>query len=136
MHKIEQAVAQRPWSLAQLLNSCRSEGEQVLVLEVQAGELAGFAITQQVGDEATLLNLAVMPQHQGGTHGAALLDAVLQARQEAGGCRCLLEVRRSNVRAIALYRRHGFGVDGLRKNYYPKDGGREDALLMSRQLTV
>ncbi|MCZ6831549.1 MAG: hypothetical protein O7F73_18545, partial [Gammaproteobacteria bacterium] len=50
--------------------------------------------------------------------------------------RCLLEVRCSNGGAIALYRKHGFTEDGVRKNYYPTDGGREDALLMSLNLTV
>ena len=48
--------------------------------------------------------------------------------------RCLLEVRRSNKAARRLYQGSGFALDGVRKNYYPKAGGREDALLMSREL--
>jgi ribosomal-protein-alanine N-acetyltransferase len=39
----------------------------------------------------------------------------------------LLEVRRSNAAAIALYRRVGFFAMGVRSRYYPDD---EDAVEM------
>jgi len=53
---------------------------------------------------------------------------------KSGAKRCLLEVRASNAAARGLYRSLGFQVDGVRKNYYPAATGREDALLMSREL--
>jgi [ribosomal protein S18]-alanine N-acetyltransferase len=40
-------------------------------------------------------------------------------------------VRQGNARAQALYRRYGFAEVGLRKNYYPAPGQREDAVVMS-----
>jgi ribosomal-protein-alanine N-acetyltransferase len=46
-----------------------------------------------------------------------------------------LEVRRSNVRAIAVYERHGFQQVGVRKGYYPATrAGREDAIVMTLAL--
>jgi ribosomal-protein-alanine N-acetyltransferase len=42
-----------------------------------------------------------------------------------------LEVRQSNLRARALYRRRGFAEVGLRKGYYPAALQREDAVVMS-----
>jgi ribosomal-protein-alanine N-acetyltransferase len=41
-----------------------------------------------------------------------------------------LEVRPSNGRAIDLYTSLGFETIGLRRNYYPADQGREDAVVM------
>ncbi len=43
----------------------------------------------------------------------------------------LLEVRRSNASAIALYRRLGFVAMGVRARYYPDD---EDAVEMVLRL--
>jgi ribosomal-protein-alanine N-acetyltransferase len=46
-----------------------------------------------------------------------------------------LEVRQGNLRAQDLYRRFGFETVGLRKRYYPaQGGGREDAIVMSLKL--
>jgi ribosomal-protein-alanine N-acetyltransferase len=48
------------------------------------------------------------------------------------GCSSLLlEVRPSNVQALAVYKKMGFDQIGLRKNYYPAgEQAREDALVM------
>jgi ribosomal-protein-alanine N-acetyltransferase len=41
-----------------------------------------------------------------------------------------LEVRMSNVSAIALYENTGFNEMAVRLGYYPAKSGREDAVLM------
>jgi len=52
----------------------------------------------------------------------------------------ILEVRRSNLAAGALYRKLGFGEIGVRRGYYPKNTGRaenserEDAIVMECKL--
>jgi ribosomal-protein-alanine N-acetyltransferase len=48
--------------------------------------------------------------------------------------RMVLEVRASNEAAISLYRKMGFSDIGLRRDYYPAEDGREDAILMGREL--
>ena len=47
----------------------------------------------------------------------------------------LLEVRPSNTVAINCYNAAGFNEIGSRKDYYPATGGREDALLLAKQIT-
>jgi ribosomal-protein-alanine N-acetyltransferase len=132
--QIERSVSQHPWSLSQILSICRSEQEHVWVLESGTREVVGFAVSQLAAGDAGLLNIAVLPDYQGRQYGSALLQAVLGAARKAGAARCLLEVRCSNGGAIALYRKYGFDSDGVRKNYYPTDIGREDAVLMSLNL--
>ncbi|MDP0897037.1 ribosomal-protein-alanine N-acetyltransferase, partial [Klebsiella pneumoniae] len=42
-----------------------------------------------------------------------------------------LEVRASNVAAIALYESVGFNEAPIRRNYYPTTDGREDAIILA-----
>jgi ribosomal-protein-alanine N-acetyltransferase len=133
--ELERAASFHPWSLAQVIQSCRHECQQVLVFETEALECGGFAVLDVVAGEVSLLNIAVHPNHQGSGFGNALMEkAILVARESMQGRRMLLEVRVSNTIAIALYRKYGFGEDGVRKNYYPTVASREDALLMSLAL--
>ena len=121
-------------AISQFTASSLKDNEHSLVVEDVSGNLLGFAIYQQVLDEATLMNIAVHPQHQGQGLGIRLVTALLSALSDRAVQRCLLEVRAGNDRAIALYRKQGFVDDGLRSNYYPSATGREDALLMSYKL--
>jgi len=45
-----------------------------------------------------------------------------------------LEVRPSNIAAVALYRCAGFSVIGVRSGYYQNASGKEDALVMACDL--
>ena len=45
-----------------------------------------------------------------------------------------LEVRESNDAAINLYNKFGFNELGIRANYYKRDKGREDAIIMGLTL--
>ena len=132
--EIEREAASTPWSLNQFLASSLRDNEYSLVCEQIDGVIAGFCVYQRVLDEATLMNIAVHPHYQGIGLGGLLVDRLLQILLDSGVESCLLEVRCSNEVARALYRKTGFVDDGVRKDYYPTDNGREDALLMSCQL--
>jgi ribosomal-protein-alanine N-acetyltransferase len=132
--EIDRSATAYPWTLCQF-ESGLSGSEFGWGLENSEG-LVAFALFNQVLDEATLLNVAVDPrwQRKGLAH-ALLIDAIRRLVLR-GVSRCLLEVRAGNRAAIALYERLGFERDGLRRNYYPADNGREDALLMSLQIQI
>jgi ribosomal-protein-alanine N-acetyltransferase len=63
-----------------------------------------------------------------------LLEELMALARRRDMRRMVLEVRASNVAAIGLYRRAGFTDIGLRRDYYPAEHGREDAILMGREL--
>ena len=130
---LDASVNFSPWSEGQFLAACSGNLETVLVVD-ESGRIEGFAVFSQVLDEASLQSIAIHPEYQRGGLGKALLKVVLVHMQNTGATRCLLEVRKSNAAARRLYERNGFCLDGVRKNYYPVRGGREDALLMSRAL--
>ena len=126
--QIERQVQFHPWTERQFIESLQS-GSRCTVLECD-GQVVGFCILQPVLDEANLLLMAIDPQQQGRGLGARLLQQSLDALGD--GCvMVFLEVRSSNVAALALYEKLGFHRMGLRKNYYPTATSREDAVLMA-----
>jgi ribosomal-protein-alanine N-acetyltransferase len=77
--------------------------------------------------ELHIHSIATHPDHRRAGIGGALLAHML-AEGRAVGCRlALLEVRRSNAPAVAMYEHAGFRIAHVRLAYY-QDG--EDALIM------
>lgn len=125
--QIENLVQTHPWTLKQFEESINSY--QSTVIE-QQGEVVGFCILQPVLDEANLLLMAIHPQQQGKGLGYQLLDQSM-ALLKNNPLQIFLEVRESNLSAIALYEKSGFHQIDMRRNYYPKaDGGKEHAIIM------
>lgn len=125
---IENAIYPFPWTHANFADSFAS-GYSFWGCRV-IGELVGYFVLMMVVDEAQLLNIGVAEKRQGMGFGTGLLRQAMRVAKEAGANSMLLEVRPSNARALALYRQFGFRPIGLRRGYYPSDGGREDALVM------
>ena len=124
-----------PWSHGNFVDSLAA-GYLAGVLHVAAApaELTGYFVAMTGVDELHLLNITVAPDWQGRGLGTGLLDAVEALGCERGLAKLWLEVRESNHRARALYRRRGFAEVALRRGYYPAAGRREDAIVMSRAL--
>ena len=99
------------------------------------GAIEGFVVFGVAADECEILGIAVLPERRRRGTGRALLEEALLHAARRDAQRCFLEVRASNRAARNLYLRCGFMVDGRRGAYYRDGaGGREDALLMTREL--
>ncbi|EDY86021.1 ribosomal-protein-alanine acetyltransferase [gamma proteobacterium HTCC5015] len=96
--------------------------------------LIGYAVYSLVACEAHLLNITVAPEYKGRGLGRYLLDAIVGDCRERGAEMLYLEVRPSNRPAIGLYENTGFIDIGIRKDYYPSAGEREDARVMALAL--
>ncbi len=94
----------RPRFSVERTNLASNQGERYLNLQLTVdGEMAAFAITQIILDEATLFNIAVDPAFQRRGLGRALLEQVIDEVEKRGVVTLWLEVRASNVAALALY---------------------------------
>ena len=94
----------------------------------------GYAIVSTILDTAEVLNICISPEYQGRGLGSQLLTHLLN--QLADDIEVVyLEVRVSNFRAIHLYHNKGFREVGQRRDYYPTEFGREDAILMNLTLS-
>ncbi len=129
---IEQAVQPYPWSRGNFIDALNS-GYLCYVDDVQ-GELRGFVVLMPGVGEAELLNIAVAAAHQRRGLGEKMLGLIFEIAAAQHLDRIFLEVRASNLAAIALYRRAGFGQVGLRRGYYRNAAGSEDALVMACEL--
>jgi ribosomal-protein-alanine N-acetyltransferase len=121
-----------PWSRGNFSDSLKA-GHSAWVCR-QDGALVGYGLLLMAADEAQLLNITVLPEHQGQGLGSRLLEHLLWVAREHGAGRMFLEVRPSNSAALALYRRFLFSEIGRRRGYYAAPAGREDALVMARAL--
>jgi len=107
------------------------ESRRSRIWGIRDGDLKGYALFSTILDEAELLQVCIEPACRGSGLGWKLLEYSLTELKMQGIARVMLEVRASNEPARALYERLGFVVDGVRKDYYPTAAGREDAVLMS-----
>ena len=131
---IEQAVQRFPWTRGNFADALNS-GYLCRVDETEEGGIRGYAILMPVVDEAELLTIGVAQAEQRKGLGRAILAEMLSMAREKNMKRVFLEVRSSNVAAIALYRSAGFSQVGLRRGYYQNADGSEDALVMACELT-
>jgi len=130
--RIEREVHAHPWTPGNFSDALRSK-YQCKVYEAE-GEMLGYAVVMLAVDEAELLDIAIASRHQHKGRGRALLEQMMALARRHDMRRMVLEVRASNAVAIGLYRRAGFTDIGLRRDYYPAEHGREDAILMGREL--
>lgn len=126
---IEQAVQAYPWTRGNFCDALTSG--YLCCVEEMLGELCAYAVLMPGVDEAELLNIGVAAAHQRKGLGAAMLSTLLKMAADRGLRRVLLEVRTSNLAAIALYRRAGFLQIGVRRGYYRSAAVSEDALVMA-----
>ena len=130
---LEQSVYPHPWTRGNFVDSLDA-GYHAWVLR-GAGELAGYFLLMAAVDEAHLLNVSVAAKCQSQGVGHYLLDKVAACARGLGAESVLLEVRPSNLRALHVYQRYGYGDIGRRKAYYPAHNGqREDAIVMRYRL--
>jgi len=129
---IEQRAYAFPWTRG-IFRDCLLAGYPAWVLERDA-TLLGYAMLSIAAGEAHILNVCTAPEAQGEGHGRRLLRALMQVARGSGAQRVFLEVRPSNVAAIALYHAEGFNEIGRRPRYYPAVQGREDAIVMAMEL--
>lgn len=127
---IENDVYPHPWTRGNFLDSLYS-GYEAWTLREPAGMLAGYFLVMLAVDEAHLLNISVRRDLHGKGIGRMQLDKIIEVAKEKGMTSILLEVRPSNLRALAVYKQYGFEQIGVRKGYYPAgDNSREDAIMM------
>ncbi len=124
-----------PWTAGQLASERDQIGGWQFVAEADAsGLVCGFVCGRSCIGEAELLKIAVALEYRRQGIAAHLVAHTLRYLAEQGVRRCFLELRASNLPALALYERFGFHRVGLRKNYYASP--LEDAILMEKTVVI
>ena len=129
---LERAAYAFPWTEG-IFRDCLRVGYLCRVAEME-GEVVAYGILAMGAGEAHILNLCVRGDMRGRGVGRQMLRLLLERARQAGMADVFLEVRPSNLLAIALYQSVGFVQVGLRKGYYQAENGREDALVLKLDL--
>lgn len=129
---IEKDLYTHPWTRGNFADSLVA-GHSCWVVDSDVALIAYGVLMVGVG-EAHLLNISVSRDAQGRGLGGRLLEFFEGRSREFGAHAMLLEVRRSNDPARRLYAKAGFHELAVRRNYYPATNGREDAILMGKDL--
>ena len=125
---IERRAFPTPWSLAMFVLEL-SKPSGICLAARRDGRLAGYLVCSRYDTVWHIMNVAVDPDERRTGVATGLLGALLE-RVDDRRARYTLEVRESNLAAIALYERFGFRTAGMRRRYYQDNG--EDALIMWR----
>ncbi|HWJ05033.1 MAG TPA: ribosomal protein S18-alanine N-acetyltransferase [Steroidobacteraceae bacterium] len=131
---VERASYPFPWSEG-IFRDCLRVGYLCRVAECE-GAIVAYGIVAMGAGEAHILNICVGEAVRGRGIGRQMLMLLIQRSAEAGMQDVFLEVRPSNLHAIALYQSVGFVEVGRRRGYYQAIDGREDALVLKLSLPV
>ncbi len=121
-----------PWTQS-IFGDCLHAGYSCWVC-ARGGVIEGYGILTVAAGESHLLNLCMRPESRREGIGRKMLRHLIAIARRHDADILFLEVRASNAAARMLYQAEGFNELGTRKDYYPQDKGREDALILARTL--
>lgn len=128
----EREIYPFPWTPGNFRDSIKA-GNSCWIAEAE-GEMVGYGVMLVAAGEAHLLNLGVARPWQRKGLGRRILQHLIRAARNGMAEIMYLEVRPSNLPALALYDDIGFIQIAKRRNYYPAHDGREDAVIMTLPL--
>ena len=141
IYKNEVACYQFPWSKIMLkqglvdqirLSEHLTDNKNNLAfLMFKESTIIGHMFIQKIADEIHLHNVCILPENQMRNFGQNWIDFLKSISIHLKVNQVLLEVRKSNIKAINLYQKNNFKKIGSRKKYYRNEFGKpqEDALV-------
>lgn len=129
IYEIEQQSFSVPWRLESVLAELEGAANKLYMVICEEKHIVGYAGAWLVYDEGQITNIAVLPSARGKGYGSKLTKQLIDECFSRGMHEIFLEVRISNLAALAMYRNLGFSVKGIRKEYYSEPT--EDAYIMS-----
>lgn len=131
---IERASFPNPWHETTFLGEIHNSPisfPYVIVHKVEK-KIIGYFIFWRVKEEIQISNIAIHPDFRRMGIGEAVLRQVITQMIKGGAKFVSLEVRPSNFAALNLYKKMGFDIFGIKKDYYHNP--KEHALIMGKRL--
>ncbi len=134
VYEIEKLSFPNPWHESTFRGEIQNRhiSFPYVIVHSQEKKVIGYIIFWQVKDEVQINNIAIHPDFRRKGLGEAVMRKVLELVRRENAQFVFLEVRPSNAAAFSLYKKLGFKVLGIRKDYYSRP--REDALVLGLRL--
>ncbi len=131
------SLFQDGWSTRDFTTFINNDKDLVLVSRnKETDHVVGFIVVRMVLDEAEILTIGISEDYQRSGAGIKLYGELEEILIKKNVATLFLELRRSNHAAAGLYKKAGFKLVAMRKDYYRSLSGakREDALVMKKGL--
>jgi ribosomal protein S18 acetylase RimI-like enzyme len=103
-------------------------------LALADGKVVGWCdivpIDRPIHAHCGVLGMGVLKEYRGQGIGKALMQTTLEKAQSSGLTRVELTVREKNTRALELYKKFGFCIEGVKRNGVRIDGVYENLICM------
>jgi ribosomal-protein-alanine N-acetyltransferase len=129
IERSERATNPTPWSRSMFASELAKPSSICLgAFDFETLELVGYLVISRYVDAWHVMNVAVASDHRRRGIATTMMERLFEVTAGRGRRGYTLEVRVSNIGAVALYERLGFKPRGVRRGYYTDN--REDALIM------
>lgn len=119
-------------AFAARIRTMLTEGSTFFVLDDGRRIVGTLGLHPTHADGVVVLGMSLLAEVRGRGWGRAMLQAAVDHARGARMHKIELEVWPDNERAIALYERFGFEVEGVRRDHYRRsDGSLRSAVLMA-----
>lgn len=125
--EIEKLCFSDPWSKIMLEDELKNPLSYYIVL-IKDDDIIGYADFWDIAGDAQIMNVAINKHYQGKGYSNILMNKMIEEAVKRNLDTMSLEVRVSNEKAINLYEKYNFEIQGRRKNYYQDN--KEDAYIM------
>lgn len=125
--EVEKNCFEDYWSKESFMKELKNDVARYLVAKIE-GKVVGYVGMWLVMDEGHITNVAVHKDYRGQKIGDLLVQELINLCKLNNIVAMTLEVRVSNVVAQNLYKKYGFKLAGIRKEYYSNN--KEDAMIM------
>lgn len=105
------------WSIAAVQGEFGHDFSHFFAKRVE-GVIVGYVCVRIMYEEAQICNICVAPEYRRRGYASELLSIVKDFSTAQGCERCELEVNVLNEPAVELYKKCGYNVEGIRKNFY------------------
>ncbi|MCC0784617.1 ribosomal protein S18-alanine N-acetyltransferase [Clostridioides sp. ES-S-0108-01] len=129
--EVEKNCFEDYWSKESFRKELSNEVARYIVAKLD-GKIVGYVGIWLILDEGHINNVAVHSDYRGKKIGDKLIKSIVDLCKDNNIASITLEVRVSNKIAQNLYRKYGFRMDGIRKEYYSDN--KEDAIIMWNQI--
>lgn len=128
--ELEKICFHDPWSVSAFSYELNNPLSLWLVA-VDGDVVAGYVGSQTVMGESDMMNIAVSPNYRRQGLAQQLIVKLVEMLCQRQSHSLTLEVRKSNLPAISLYKKLDFMQIGCRPNYYRNP--KEDAFIMRKE---
>lgn len=129
--EVEKNCFEHYWSKIEFEKEMKNDVARYLVADIDK-KIVGYVGIWFVAGEGHITNVAVHSDYRGQKIGDMLIKHLIKMCEENNILAMTLEVRVSNTVAQNLYKKYGFKLAGIRKEYYSDN--KEDAMIMWSQL--